>query len=89
MNDLSAQTINELFIQKLNSPEGLQKVAQEGSAFIRTKLREISFARKIVQPQYVTRPDLQRSVQHDGLVKIVDIEPDSKAMAINFRGEPD
>ncbi len=89
MDNLSAQTINELFIQKLNSPEGLEKVAQEGSAFIRTKLREISFARKIIQPMYVTRPDLQRSVQHDGLVKIVDIEPDSKAMAINFRGEPD
>jgi len=88
-NNISASTINELFLQKLNSPDGLEKVAQEGSAFIRQKLREVSFARKIINPQYVTKADLQRSVNHDGLVKIVDIEPDSKAMAINFRGNPD
>jgi len=88
MENVSASTINELFVQKLNSPEGLNKIAQEGSAFVRVKLREVSFARKIVQPQYVTKADLQRSVQHDGLVKIVDIEPDSKAMTVNFRGQP-
>ena len=88
-NNISASTINELFLQKLNSPDGLEKVAQEGSAFIRQKLREGSFARKIINPQYVTKADLQRSVNHDGLVKIVDIEPDSKAMAINFRGNAD
>ena len=89
MDNISASTINELFVQKLNSPEGLTKVAQEGSAFIRSKLREVSFARKIIQPEYVTKADLQRSVNHDGLVKIVDIEPDSKAAVINFRGNPD
>lgn len=89
MENISASTINELFIQKLDSPDGLEKVAQEGSAFIRQKLREISFARKVIQPQYVTKADLTRSVNHDGLVKIVDIEPDSKAMTVNFRGEPD
>ena len=27
MENISASTINELFIQKLNSPEGLEKVA--------------------------------------------------------------
>ena len=88
MENSSVRTINELFVQKLGSPEGIEKVAQEGSAFVRQKLREVSFARKIVQPQYVTRAELQRSVNHDGLVKIVDIEPDSKAMTVNFRGNP-
>ena len=88
MENISASTINELFIQKLNSPEGLEKVAMEGSAFIRQKLREVSFARKIIQPEYVTKADLQRSVNHDGMVKIVDIEPESKAMIVNFRGNP-
>ena len=89
MENLSASTLNELFVQKLNTPEGLDKVAQEGSSFVRQKLREVSFARKVIQPQYVTKADLQRSVNHDGLVKIVDIEPDSHAMTVNFRGEPD
>jgi len=88
MENISASTINELFIQKLSSPDGLEKVAQEGSAFIRQKLREVSFARKVIQPEYVTKMDLQRSVNHDGMVKIVDIEPDSKAMIVNFRGNP-
>ena len=88
-NNISASTVNELFISKLNSPDGIEKVAQEGSAFIRQKLREVSFARKIINPQYVTKLDLQRSVNHDGLVKIVDIEPDSRAMVVNFRGNPD
>lgn len=88
MENVSVRTINELFVQKLSSPDGMEKVAQEGSAFVRQKLREVSFARKIIQPQYVTRPELQRSVNHDGLVKIVDIEPDSKAMTVNFRGNP-
>ena len=89
MSELTAKTVNELFVSRLGSPEGLEKIAQEGSVFIRTKLREISFARKIINPQYVTKADLQRSVQHDGLVKIVDIEPNSKAMTVNFRGDAD
>lgn len=88
MDNLSTQTINEIFISKLDSPDGLQKVAADGSAYVRTKLREVSFARKIVPPQFVTKEDLQRSVQHDGMVKIVDIEPDSEAVSINFRGSP-
>ena len=88
-DSISASTVNELFVQKLNTPEGIDKVAQEGSAFIRSKLREVSFARKIINPQYVTKADLQRSVNHDGLVKIIDIEPDSKAMVVNLRGNPD
>jgi hypothetical protein len=89
MADVPANVINELFVSKLDQPEGREKLAAEGSAFIRTKLREVSFARKIINPVYVTKADLQRSVQHDGLVKIVDIEPDSAAMSINFRGGAD
>ena len=88
MENLSAKQINELFVEKLNTEDGMKKVAQEGSAFIRQKLREVSFARKIIQPQYVTVDDLQRSVNHDGMVKIVDIEPDSTAMVVTFRGNP-
>jgi len=89
MAEVPASVINELFVQKLDNADGREKLASEGSTFIRTKLREVSFARKIIQPQYVTKADLQSSTNHDGLVKIVDIEPDSAAMAINFRGSAD
>lgn len=87
MESVNPRTINELFVQKLDTEH--EKVAAETAAFIRTRLREVSFARKIVNPQYVTKADLQRSVQWDQLVKIVDIEPDSAAMTINLRGNPD
>lgn len=86
METLNPQTVNELFIQKLDSEH--EKVAQEAAAFIRTKLREVAFSRKIINPVYVTKADLQRSTQNDQLVKIVDIEPDSAAMEINLRGNP-
>ena len=87
MENLNPRTVNELFIQKLDTEH--EKVAAETAAFIRTKLREVSFARKIINPQYVTKADLQRSVNHDQLVKIIDIEPDSSATMINLRGNPE
>jgi hypothetical protein len=83
---LDAQTFNNLFIEKLDTVEGLQKTAAAGAAFIRAKIREIGFARRILPPESVTRADLTRSTDHDTLIKIVDIEHDSQAMAVNFVG---
>jgi hypothetical protein len=85
---MDARTINDLFLQRLETEDGLNKVAADGASFIREKLRETSFARQILPPHYVTQADLQVSVNHDGVVKIVELEPDSKAMAVNFRGKP-
>lgn len=89
MESLNASTFNQLFVSRLDSAEGLEKIAQDGSQFVRDKMREGSFARKIVVPQYVTPAELTRSVNHDQLVKIVDIEPDATAIAVNFRGQGD
>jgi hypothetical protein len=82
------QAALELFNTRLDSTEGKDKLAELGGSFIRDRLREVSFARHIVPPEQVTRADCQRSVNHDTLVKIVDVEPQSKAMAIDFRGQP-
>lgn len=87
MDNINEKVFNELFLQKLS--EDQEKVAANGAAYVRQKLREVSFARKIIQPVYITKADCQRSLNHDQLVKIVDIEPDSKAMAVNFRGAGD
>jgi len=83
-----ARVINELFTTKIASAEGREKAAEYGGSYIRDRLREVSFARKIIPPQQVTRADCQRSVNHDTLVKIVDIEPKSRAMTLTFRGQP-
>lgn len=83
-----SRVLTELFAQRLDTNDGKEKIAEYGGNYIRDRLREVSFARKIVPPQPVTRADCQRSVNHDTLVKIVDIEPKSRAMAITFRGQP-
>lgn len=83
-----ARVLNELFTQKLGTSEGKEKLAEYGGSYIRDRLREVSFARKVLPPEQVTRADCQRSVNHDTLVKIVDIEPQSRAMSISFRGQP-
>ena len=88
MTGVSPRVLNDLFNSKLNTAEGKEKIAQYGGSYIRDRLREVSFVRKIMPPEQVTRTDCQRSVNHDTLVKIVDIEPQSRAMSITFRGQP-
>ena len=83
-----ARVLNDMFSQKLDSQEGKDKIAEYAGTYIRDRLREVSFTRKIIPPQQITRADCQRSVTHDTLVKIVDVEPKSKAMALTFRGQP-
>lgn len=83
-----ARVLNELFTQKLGSSEGKEKMAEYGGSYIRDRLREVSYARKVVPPEQVTRSDCQRSVNHDTLVKIVDVEPQSRALTMSFRGQP-
>ena len=83
-----ATVLTELFAQRLESNDGKEKIAEYGGNYIRDRLREVSFVRKIILPQSVTRADCQRSVNHDTLVKIIDVEPKSRAMAITFRGQP-
>ena len=84
---MDATTFNNLFVERLDSADGIQKTAAAGSAFVRAVMREVAFSRRILPPESVTRADCTRSTKHDTLIKIVDIEPDSKAFAVNFRGE--
>jgi hypothetical protein len=87
LDNIDAGTFNNLFVTRLDSSDGLEKAAAAGGAFVREKLREVSFVRAILPPEYVTKADCQRSVHHDTLVKIVDIEPNSTAAAVNFRSK--
>jgi hypothetical protein len=83
-----SKVVNDLFFEKVATTEGKDKIAEFGGTYIRDRLREVSFARKVLPPTPVQRTELQRSVNHDTLVKIVDIEPNSKAMSMSFRGQP-
>jgi len=83
-----ARILNDLFANKVGTAEGKEKIAEHGGTYIRDRLREVAFSRKIIPPIPVTRADCQRSPHHDGLVKIVDVEPKSRAMSLTFRGQP-
>lgn len=63
------------------------KMAEAGAAYIREVLRETAFSRKIIPPSQVSRGELQRSTQHEGVSRIVDVEPDSRAFVINWRSQ--
>jgi len=78
----------EMFNQRLDTSEGKAKLAELGGSWIRDRLREVAYSRHIMPPEQVTRADCQRSVNHDTLVKIIDVEPQSRAMAITFRDQP-
>jgi len=85
---VSARMFNESFSTKIATSEGKEKLAEYGGSYIRDRLREVSYARKVIPPENVVRADCQVSVNHDTLVKIVELEPQSRAMSISFRGQP-
>lgn len=88
MNSYPPQVVNNMFVSQTSTESGREKLAQFGGNFIRDRLREVSFARNILPPDPVTPADCQVSVRHDSLIKIVYLEPKSRAMTLNFRGQP-
>ncbi len=86
----SPEQFNALFGEALDQGgENLTKVADSTGLFIQKRLRENAFSRKILPPQPITAREAQRRVDDEGLEYIDDLEPDSLAMRINFRGEPE
>ena len=81
------QMYNNMFIEQLNTAEGIEKSAAAGANFIRTRIRENGVFRKIIPPVTVTPAELQGATDHDTLIFLRDIEHESAAMALNFAGE--
>lgn len=84
---VNVQFLNQAFLDKLDA--GLTKEASVAmSAFVRQKLREDGFTRKIMEPIMVTQSDLDRQITEEPTV-IIEKEPDSIAASIPFtaRGE--
>jgi hypothetical protein len=99
----SYEVLNELFRQRLEKAEGKEKIAEYGGECIRERLMETSFRNKIRPPKRPglfrrawgwllralrIRKTKGRKVDHDTLAKIVDVRPQSRAMALTFRGQP-
>ncbi len=82
---VSAQYINSNFVRKVE--DGRTKEAEtEGTAFIRQKLRQESFAREIIEPVLLDDTDIDRDENTDQPKKIVEKAPDSVATFVPFNG---
>lgn len=74
-----ARMVNERLFEQLKTP-GLEKRAIDAvNDFTRYKMREDGFYRRIIEPLQITNDQLDRQVDTDKPVKVVDKEPDSPA----------
>src|SRR5437868_11910150 len=84
---INVQFLNQSFLDKLD--QGHEKQAGVAmSAFVRQKLREDGFTRKILEPVMVTAAELDRQTTEEPTV-IVEKEPDSIAANLPFVSRPE
>lgn len=80
--------VNSAFINMLDS--GMEKQAQDAvNDYIRVRMREDGFHRRIIPPVQITNDELDRQVDTDKPVKVVDKEPNSPAaISVPFATQP-
>lgn len=84
---INVQFLNQSFIDKIDN--GMEKEASVAmSAFVRQKLREEGFTRKILVPSLITAAELDRQLTEEPTV-ICEKEPDSVAANFPFLGRPE
>jgi hypothetical protein len=83
------QLLNETLFEQLSSP-GMEKQAIDAvNDFTRIKMREDGFYRRIMPPLTISNDELDRQVDTDKPVKIIDKEPDNPpATSIPFATLP-
>jgi len=81
MTQEESKLLGKVIFEKLSSRDAhLEKQAVDAvNDFTRTKMREDGFYRRIMPPIPISNDDLDRAVDTDKPVKIVDKEPDSPA----------
>src|ERR1019366_1026088 len=84
----NASHANEVWLSRLGDPQELTKSAYKGANYTRTFMRESGVARKVINPQMVTKADCQRAVSHEGLTKIIDVEPNSAGLLLDWLAGP-
>jgi len=87
----TTRLMNETVLNKLTSDsDSLRKEAQDAiNDYTRVKMREDGFWRRIVPPVTITNDELDRQVDTDKPVKVVDKEPDSPAaISVPFASLP-
>lgn len=84
------QNYNTKTLDNMDDPIGRQKIASIYGTYTRDRLREECAVDKILPPRDITPQDCQVSLNHDTLVRIEYMEPESPgAMTITYRGIPE
>lgn len=84
----SVKQSNANFVRKIyQSPELLKEAMDNSTYFIRDKVRELGFARKLVEPIFVTSADLDRTVENDQPTIILEKDMEATAYTLPFRGQ--
>jgi len=88
MAEPTPKQVNNAFINMLD--QGLEKQAQDAvNDYIRVRMREDGFHRRILPPVQITNDELDRQVDTDKPVKVVDKEPQSPAaISVPFATQP-
>ncbi len=88
MNKVAQAQLNANFMEAMGSEVKRAELQKEMLTYIKRRVRETGFAGLILYKQDLTNFDVQRDVGTDTFYYIADIEPDSAAFEMNFRGEP-
>lgn len=85
--EISTREANRKWVEQIEAGGAqAKKAADEANALTRTKLRQASFWRRIINPRLLQDHEIDKSVETDEPRKIVPIEPDSRAYSLPFRG---
>lgn len=87
--DARTKQYNAAYMEKVGSDN--TKLARASESWIQDHMREAAVCRNLIEQKAVTPDDpfIQVSEHHDTLVAVVSIQPDSKAMVVDYRGRPE
>ena len=79
--DVPARVLNEAVINQLTSdnPQIVKEAQDAINDYTRMQMREDGFTRRVIPPVTITNDELDRQVDTDKPVKVIDKEPDSPA----------
>jgi len=89
LSEIQVKQNNNTFLDMLESSAFNKQAADDASDYIRLKLREEGFARKIIEPTEVSSQDLDEQVWTDKPVKIYQKETDIQpAISVGYSAQP-
>lgn len=80
---------NQTYVAMLDDPNMQKRAADEAGDYLRTKIREQGFSRKIIEPTEVGSNDIDRAIWTDKPIKIYDKESDIQmSVSVGYGAQP-